>query len=96
MKAMQATLILAGLCLSAISFAAQSTDRDALKQAAREACLANAMERYGSASTNSKGSKRRIGRVKGYSFSLMVGERNRKINCLADADGETMFYSGSL
>lgn len=94
MKTIQTVLILSSVCLSATSFAAQPADTDAAKKAARDTCLTVATERYGSATTKLKGKKKKIGKIRGYSFTLKVGQRNRSIKCLADAKGETIFYDG--
>ena len=94
MKTIQTAFILTSLCLSTASFAAQLTDKAAVKQAARDTCLAKAIEVYGSATTKSKSTKKKIGKVKGYSYTLKVGQKNKKIKCLADANGETVFYDG--
>ena len=95
MKKIQSAFILTGLCLSTVSFAAQPTDKTALKQAAHDTCLAKAIEVYGTATAKSKATKKKIGRVKGYSFTLKVGESNKRVKCLADENGETVFYGRS-
>lgn len=94
MKTIQTTLIITSLCLSGSGFAAQPTDKGAVKQTARDTCLTKATEVYGSATTKSKAKKMKIGKVRGYSFTLKVGQKNAKIKCLADANGETVFYEG--
>lgn len=95
MKAIQTALILAGLCVSSTGFAAQPIDKEAAKQAALDTCLAKAKERYGSAFTNSKPKKRKVGKIRGYSYILRVGNRNKKMVCVADANGETIIFAGS-
>jgi hypothetical protein len=93
MKTIQTTLILTSLCLTATSFAAQPKDTDAAKQAARDTCLTKAMENYGSATIKSTSNrKKKIGKLRGYPISLKVGSRNKSVKCLADANGETIFY----
>ena len=94
MKAIQTALILTGLCLSTAIFAAQPMDKEAAKQAALDICLAEATERYGTASAVSKPKKKRIGKMSGYRVTLKVGKSNKSIHCLADANGETSFYTG--
>ena len=92
MKAMHTSLILAGLCLSANSFAAQPTDVEQAKQDALTTCLAKATAHYGSATASSKPKKKKIGKMKGYSVTLKVGKAKETRRCLADANGETIFY----
>ncbi len=92
MKTIQTALLVISVALAATSFAAQPANTEVAKKAARDTCLAQAKETYGSATTNTKPKRKKIGKVKGYSFNLKVGERNRKIKCLADANGETIFY----
>ena len=94
MKIMRTTIAITTLCVSATCRAAQPTATDREKQAAQEVCLAKAIEHYGSATTSTKPKKKKIGNVKGYSFRLKVGEKNKSVKCLADANGETVFYGG--
>ena len=96
MKTIQTAFILISLCLSTTSFAAQPTNKDAVKQAALDACLAKAKVRYGSVSKNSRPKKKKLGNSRGYSYALRVGDHNKRIICHADANGETKFYSGNL
>lgn len=91
------TLFACALALfSVASVAAENTSKDQIKDAARKACVAAAVERYGEATAKQKAHRKKIGRTKGYAFRMRVGERGEKINCLADANGETLFFSGSM
>jgi hypothetical protein len=96
MNTLRSTVIVAGLLVAAGSFAEEQAEIDTVKQAASETCLSAAQENYGAAEIVSKPKKRRIGRTKGYGFKLAVGEKGKKVNCVASSDGATMFYTGSL
>ena len=91
------TFITCALVLfTATSFAAENSSKDQIKDAARKACVTAAVERYGEATAKQKAHRKKIGKTKGYAFRMRVGERGKKINCLADVNGETLFFSGSL
>ncbi len=91
------TLFACALALfSVTSVAAENTSKDQIKDAARKACVAAAVERYGEATAKQKAHKKKIGKRKGYAFRMRVGEGRKEINCLADANGETLFFSGSM
>jgi hypothetical protein len=96
MNTLRNTVIVAGLLVAAASFAEEQAETDAVKQAASEICLSAAQQSYGAAEIVSSPKKRRIGRTKGYGFKLEVGEKGKKVNCVASSDGATMFYTGSL
>jgi len=96
MNTLRNTIIIAGLLVAAGSFAEEQAETDAVQQAASKTCLSVAKENYGAAEIVSSPKKKRIGRTKGYGFKLEVGEKGKKVNCVASSDGATMFYTGSL
>jgi len=96
MKTLKLTIILASILLASNSSAAQETDVEAAKQAARETCLAKAQQRYDSAEIVSRPKRKRIGGISGYGYQLRVGEKNRKVVCIASAEGEVKFFNGPL
>jgi len=96
MKILKFPVILASMLLASNSVAAQDTDVAAAKEAARETCLTAAIQQYDSAEVVSRPKKKRIGGISGYGYQLKVGEKSRKVVCVASADGEVKFFKGSL
>lgn len=82
--------------LLAMSVAAESDSKEQVKDAAREACVAAAVKRYGDGTAKQKAYRKKIGKVKGYAFRMRVGARKKEVNCLADAKGEAIFFRGQI
>ncbi|MDH3640749.1 MAG: hypothetical protein OES38_01550 [Gammaproteobacteria bacterium] len=87
-------LAVAALALSfgSAAFAAEESDVEAAKQAALQACVAEAEKRYGSGEIASKARKKNISAKRGYEFRMKVGKSGKRRNCFSDRDGRTMFY----
>lgn len=69
------------------------TGKEVAKETAVKVCMARAIEVYGSATTNVKPRKSRIGRNHGYLVQLKVGKGRKRVRCMTDEDsGETKFY----
>ena len=96
MNTIRIAIVVTCLCLSGRSLSAEQTEGEAAKQAARETCITDAQERYGSAEIISEPKKKTFGRRRGYGFEMQVGEQNKRMNCFADRKGSTMFYGGQL
>ena len=96
MNTTRIVIIAVTLCLSNTSFSAEQSEVDEMNQTALETCLDAARENYGSAEVVSKPKMKKIGRTRGYAVKMKVGAAKKTINCLADRDGETMFFKGQL
>lgn len=90
-------MFLAGTFLgtSAI-YAAENSDKQATKDAARQLCVTEVRKRYENAEVSSQRAKRKkIGKVRGYAFRIKTN-KSKSLVCLASSNGETIFYSGNL
>jgi len=88
-----------GVWITSNSFADEDsqTEQEVAKETAVKVCMARAIEVYGSATSNVKPRKSRIGRIHGYVVQLRVGKGKKRVRCLTDKDnGETKFYIGAI
>ena len=83
------------LFFSISTVAAESDSKEEIKEAARKACVAAAVEKYGEGTAPHRAHRKKIGKKRGYAFAMRVGG-GKKINCIADAKGETTFFRGQL
>jgi hypothetical protein len=97
MKIFGISVLCMSACLSLSAQADESPDVETKKQAALEICIAEATEHYGPANASSKPKRKRFNNKKGYAVALKIPDsRKKKINCFASADGEVIFFRGSL
>ncbi len=94
MNPIQFVLFAAILTMPVVNFADEQLEREEAKQAAQEACLTQAQQRYGAAKIVSGPRKEKINRLSGYSLKIRVGRFNKEVKCLATRNGETKFYIG--
>lgn len=78
-----------------IGYAAE-TETQSVKDAARATCLAEAKKNYTSAEiVSTRAKKKKVGKMRGYAFTVKVKKPKKSLVCIANAEGETLFYRGT-
>lgn len=80
------------LFVAGVNGHAEADDQDAIKDAAWNACVVAASDRYESAEVDKTAKKKKISGNRGYQFSVHTIPTKRGLRCFADNNGNTMFY----
>lgn len=80
------------LLFAGASGQAAADEVEAIKDAAWNACVAAASDRYDSAEVSKKAKKKKIGRERGYIFSVKTVPSKNGLRCFANKSGDTTFY----